>query len=114
MSNIMPFAASAAASSLNNSISGLFGQNISGSEDAASDPNAISPSFGQTLQKALENVKYLQNKSAEMTQAYATGRTTDIHNVMIVSEQANIALQMATQVRNQVVSAYQEVMRITM
>jgi len=113
MSTITPFGASTAASSLNTNIAGVFGQNSSDGENVAADPNAITPTFGQTLQNALENVNALQNKSADMTQAYATGKTTDIHNVMIVSEQASIALQMATQVRNQVVSAYQEVMRIT-
>lgn len=84
-------------------------------KDAAhADPNALTPSFGQTLQSALGQVGDLQAQSGEMTRAFAAGQTTDIHSVMIASEKASVALQLTAQVRNKVIDAYQEVMRMSM
>ncbi len=73
-----------------------------------------SRSFTSTLADAFDNLNSLQTRSSDLVQAYAHGQTTDIHSVMIAGQEASIALQMATQVRNKVVEAYQEVMRITL
>ena len=78
------------------------------------DPNAVAPSFSQTMASALSNVNATQNSAAAMAQDYAVGKTSDVHGVMIASEQATVALQMTTQVRNKVVEAYQEIMRMSM
>ncbi len=80
------------------------------SEAAAS----AGPSFGQMLQSALGQVSTLQDKAGQMTTAFAQGKTGDIHSVMIASEQATMALQLTTQIRNKAVDAYQEVMRMSM
>ncbi len=79
-----------------------------------SDPNALTPSFSQTLQSAFTKVNDLQLHSGEMTRAFATGQTSDIHSVMVAGEQATVALQMTTQIRNKVIDAYQEIMRMSM
>ena len=73
-----------------------------------------SPSFGQMLQSALGQVNSLQTHAGQMAQSFAQGKTSDIHTVMIASEQATLALQMTTQIRNKAVDAYQEIMRIAM
>ncbi len=72
------------------------------------------PSFGQMLQGALGQVSALQDHSAQMAQAFARGQVSDVHSVMIASEQATMALQLTTQVRNKAIDAYQEIMRISM
>lgn len=80
-----------------------------------SDSTAPSgPSFGQMLQGALGQVSALQDHSAQMTKAFAQGKSSDVHSVMIASEQATVALQLTTQIRNKAVDAYQEIMRISM
>ncbi len=78
------------------------------------DPNALTPSFSQTLTSAFDKVNDMQNHAGAMTKAFALGQTSDIHGVMIAGEQATIALQLTTQIRNKVVDAYQEVMKISM
>ena len=75
---------------------------------------ADSPSFGQMLQSAFGQVSALQDHSASMTQAFARGQVSDVHSVMIASEQATMALQLTTQIRNKAIDAYQEIMRISM
>ena len=81
---------------------------------AASDSGIAGPSFGQTLQAALGTVNDLQNNAGAMATSFATGKTSDIHSVMVASQKASIALDMTTEVRNKIVDAYQEVMRMTM
>ena len=81
-----------------------------GSDAKTSD----SPSFGQMLQSAFGQVSALQDHSAQMIQAFARGQVSDVHSVMIASEQATMALQLTTQVRNKAIDAYQEIMRISM
>ena len=88
-----------------------------GASDAAlGDASGVSsgPSFGQMLQSTLGQVSTLQDKAGQMTTAFAQGKTGDIHSVMIASEQATMALQLTTQIRNKAVDAYQEVMRMSM
>ena len=81
--------------------------------DASAD-TAAGPSFGQMLQSALGQISGLQNHAGQMATAFAQGKTGDIHGVMIASEQATMALQLTTQIRNKAVDAYQEVMRMSM
>ena len=78
------------------------------------DTTASGPSFGQMLQSALGQVSNLQDHAGQMATAFAQGKTGDIHSVMIASEQATMALQLTTQIRNKAVDAYQEVMRMSM
>ena len=79
-----------------------------------SSPANSGPSFGDTLQSALSDVNGLQNRAGAMAQDFAVGRTSDVHSVMIAAQQATVALQLTTEVRNKAVEAYQNIMSITM
>lgn len=68
--------------------------------------------FGEILKKSLEDVKAAQNESDKLTGQLVTGEVQDVHEVMIASQKAGLSLQMTVQVRNKVVEAYQEVMRM--
>jgi flagellar hook-basal body complex protein FliE len=87
---------------------------FSSTTNTNSNTNPTGPSFGDTLQNAIGNVNSLQLNANSMSQDFATGKTSDVHGVMIATEQATLALQLATQVRNKVVEAYQQVMQISM
>ncbi len=69
-------------------------------------------SFSEFLQKALTEVNSLQKQSEAANIKLTTGEITDLHSVMIAGEKANLALQLTVQVRNKVIEAYQEVMRM--
>jgi flagellar hook-basal body complex protein FliE len=71
-------------------------------------------SFGQMLQSALGQVSGLQDNAAQMATSFAQGKTGDIHSVMIASQQATMALQLTTQIRNKAVEAYQAIMQTSM
>lgn len=68
--------------------------------------------FGEFLKDALHNVNNLQHQSKQASLNLAAGKIQDIAEVTIAAEKASIALQLTMQVRNKVVEAYQEVMRM--
>lgn len=68
--------------------------------------------FADILKQSLNNVNDMQVKSDKMTQLMATGQVEDLHEVMVVAQKANITLQTTVEVRNKVIEAYQEIMRM--
>lgn len=69
-------------------------------------------SFADTLNQAISNVNELQLQSDRKVQELATGKTDDVANVMITAEKADIALRAMVQVRNKIIDAYQEIMKM--
>jgi len=68
--------------------------------------------FGEFLIDALKATNDLQLQSDAMNAALAAGRVEDISQVMVASQKAEISMQLALQLRNRAVSAYQEIMRM--
>jgi flagellar hook-basal body complex protein FliE len=68
--------------------------------------------FSEIFKQTLEEVKSAQNQSDKLTNELVTGEVKDIHEVTIASQKASLSLQLTVQVRNKVVEAYQEVMRM--
>ena len=75
-------------------------------------PAVESKSFGEFLADSIKEVSSLQHKSEEMSALLAAGELDDISQAVIASEKADIALQLTMQVRNRIVEAYQEMMRM--
>lgn len=69
-------------------------------------------SFGDTLTQAIDKVNDMQKAADKQMQAVATGEQTNISEVMIAAEKADIALKLMMTVRNKVIDAYQEVMKM--
>lgn len=69
-------------------------------------------SFADTLSDAIQNVNQLQQTSDKAMQNLATGRTDNVADVMIAAEKADIALKLMVQVRNKIIDAYQEIMKM--
>lgn len=71
----------------------------------------IAGSFGQMLEKALNNVEQQERAVNALNDKFASGQNVDVHTLMIASEKAQLGLQLTVQVRNKVIEAYQEIMR---
>ena len=69
-------------------------------------------SFGEMLKSHLVEVNRHQTSADVAAQKLASGQDKDIHNTMIDMEKAGLALQLTMQVRNKVLEAYQEIMRM--
>jgi len=95
------------------SVSRLNGlQQLTGIQPA--EKKTVGTNFSDLLMKEIEKVNTQQFESDKMTEALATGKAPDIHTVMITAEKASVSLQLAMQIRNKAVEAYQEVMRMQM
>jgi flagellar hook-basal body complex protein FliE len=70
------------------------------------------PSFGEVLENAIKEVSDIQKEAGEEARKLMTGEVKDIHTVMIAAQKAEISFQMMMQVRNKLVNAYQEIMRM--
>lgn len=68
--------------------------------------------FAELFQNALQEVNKLQLDADVANAKLATGRIDDIAPVVIATEKASIALQLTVQVRNKMVEAYNDVMRM--
>lgn len=69
-------------------------------------------SFGDVLKNEINNINDKQIASEDITQRFINGENIDVHNVMIAGEEAKLSLQLAVQVRNKLVEAYQEISRM--
>lgn len=70
-------------------------------------------SFGEFLTGALGEVNKLQASSVKASFDLAAGNLQDVSQVTIAAEKASIAMQLTMQVRNKMIDAYQEVMRMS-
>lgn|SRR5690606_21130023 len=75
-------------------------------------PYESQQSFGSFLKDAIQEVNVKQIESDTMTQKLILGEDVDLHNVMITAQKASIALSATMEVRNKVIEAYQEIIRM--
>lgn len=76
----------------------------------AQAPQAVH--FADVLKKAVAELQSLQNDSGKAVQQLATGEAKNLHDVVLAMEKAGLALQLAVQIRNKVLDAYQEIIRM--
>lgn len=70
-------------------------------------------SFADLLKQAVDSVNETQARSSELQTAYQMGDTSvDITQVMIQMQKASVSFEAMTQVRNRLVSAYQDIMNM--
>ncbi len=69
-------------------------------------------SFKNIFDNALKNLNDSQLKSEETLKNFLVGEVTDVHTVMISLEEAKLHMQLAVEVRNKLIEAYQEVSRM--
>lgn len=75
-----------------------------------SENNSVN--FENYLKDALDKVNDKQVEAEKATMDLVTGQAQDIHQVMITTEEARLTLELAVQIRNKLVDAYQEIMRM--
>lgn len=68
--------------------------------------------FGQMLANSISEVNSLQHQANEAIENLVTGRSRNLHETMIAVEQAEIAFMTMNQIRQKVIEAYHEVMRM--
>lgn len=66
----------------------------------------------QSAIKMLDETNTLQKGAEQASLDFALGKVDNIHDVMIAQEKASIALQYTVQLRDKLLEAYNEIMRI--
>lgn len=87
---------------------------------ATDDPRALptpaSPGgqrdFSNALKDAVERVDEAQKAADGQIEAFVAGEQEDVHEVVIAMNEAKLSFQLMTQVRNRMLEAYQELMRM--
>jgi len=80
--------------------------------DITPEPEKSGVSFKEIVKDAISEVNKLQKNADELAVKLATGDVEDVHRAMIAMQKAKLALDLTIQVRNKVIEAYQEVMRM--
>ena len=68
--------------------------------------------FSATLRNVLNEANQTQAQAAAASEDYANGKQNDLHGTMITMTEADINLRLVANVRNKVIDAYREVMRM--
>jgi flagellar hook-basal body complex protein FliE len=88
-------------------------QRAAGKEVAGAAPVADAPpSFGKTMNDALQAVSAQQAKASDLSAAYERGDTHDIVSVMVERQKASLGFEATVQVRNKLLSAYRDIMNM--
>ena len=69
-------------------------------------------SFQQVLSKLVDEVDGLQKDAEQSVQHFLTGKVTNVHEVMVAMEKADVSFKFMMEARNKLVDAYREVMRM--
>lgn len=75
-------------------------------------PENPAGAFGKVLEKSLGEVNDLQLKADDAIRELAVGKTEDLHRTMIMIEKAELSFKLMMKVRNKLLEAYQEIMRL--
>ncbi|EKS4342871.1 flagellar hook-basal body complex protein FliE [Clostridium botulinum] len=87
-----------------------FGKNFVNGNEKTENTGKVS--FSEVLKDKLDGVNEKQVKADNSTQSFIKGEEIDIHNVMLNAEEAKMSMELAVQVRNKLVEAYQELSRM--
>ena len=69
-------------------------------------------SFTEMLSGLVNNVNELHDESGQIQQAFLAGEPVELHQIMIKAEEAGIATDLLLEIRNKLMTAYNEIMRM--
>lgn len=94
----------------------LYGISPVGAALATASPPRAAPGegagFAGALREAVEKVSQLQQDSGQEIQRLITGDSEDLHKTLLAVQRSELSFELLMEVRNKVVQAYQEIMRI--
>jgi flagellar hook-basal body complex protein FliE len=68
--------------------------------------------FGGVFESAIRTLEQTRGEADQAVQKLLTGEGGELHSVALAAQRAEVAFDLGLQVRNKIVSAYQEVMRM--
>ena len=74
-------------------------------------PKPDGESFGNLLKSLVQDVNGLQKDAAGIEKKFLAGEVTDVHQVMLASEEASVAFELFLEIRNKLIESYKEIIR---
>jgi flagellar hook-basal body complex protein FliE len=84
---------------------------VQGAGAAVSSPKT-GGGFASAMESAIQSVEQPGQQADKAIQSFLTGDGAELHNVALSVQRASLAFDLGLQVRNKIVSAYQEVMKM--
>ena len=79
---------------------------------SSAESGVRSSGFMDSLQQAISKANDIQLGADQATEALMTGQTQNIHQTMVALQEADVSFQLMMQIRNKLVSAYEEIQRM--
>lgn len=95
-----------------NGITGIGSGFRYGTSGASGAAPAGGEGFASALREAVDRVRDLEAESGAEIKRFLTGESEDLHKMLLSIQKSELAFEMLLQVRNKVVQAYQEIMRM--
>jgi flagellar hook-basal body complex protein FliE len=70
------------------------------------------PGFRNVLHSAIDDIQQLEGQAETKVAGVIAGNGADVHSALIAVEKADLSFQLMMQVRNKIVSAYEEISRM--
>ena len=83
-----------------------------GAAGGAAGASPVTLPFQDLLKQAVETANSLSIKSDAMNNALVQGKPVDLHRVVLAQQEAQISFDLVMQMRDKLVSAYQEILRM--
>ncbi len=80
--------------------------------DAARSVGASSGDFRESLSAALQSAETMRNDASDSMSRFLSGENEELHSTILAAQRAELSFDLFLQVRNKVVNAYQEIMRM--
>ena len=94
------------------SLAGFTGVSAIGATSAPAASSTSGSDFAGILATSLDQLQSTQSTADNLATQAATGDLTDVHDYMIASNEASLATEMVVAIKNQAVSAFNEIMRM--
>ena len=91
---------------------GLPAQNLTKGKTADAAPRLEEPAFGQWLKRSIDEVNKMQKQADTAARKLISGENKDIHGTMIAMQKSGVAMDLMMEVRNKIISAYDEIKRM--
>lgn len=94
-------------------VNNINGISVFGSASQNASNKVTGYEFKDTLNSLMSQVNSQVQESEKMTDDFALGKTDSLHEVMVATEKSSISLSFLLQIRNKLLEAYQEIMRMS-
>ncbi len=85
---------------------------IGNSENKLNIKDEKNVSFKEFLKNSVYEVSDMEKKADDLNLKFLTGEVDNLHDVMIATQKADVGIQSFIEVKNKIIDAYKEILRI--